>query len=112
MFLIYCFIEHTERNRFLAANVVRKGISENLPELSQITMLRSLVSACRSSVASTSADGGMGSSEPVSSPNMKQLNRHQLQVALIEISNVIVCLGEAGASSLEDLMPVLRDCLS
>ncbi len=42
----------------------------------------------------------------------KQLNRHQLQVALIEISHLVVTLGEAGASSLEDLLPVLRESLS
>ena len=100
--------------RMLASNVVRCGISENLSELSQLMILRALISACRSSVDPTSADGGTGSLRPANDPEMggKQLNRHQLQVALIEISHLVVGLGEAGASSLEDLMPVLRDCLS
>lgn len=91
---------------------MRKGISENLPESSQLMILRELTAACRSSVTSTTADGGTGPSRATDSENAKQLNRHQLQVVLVEISHVIVALGEAGASSLEDLMPVLRDCLS
>ena len=98
--------------RILASNVVRKGISENLSESSQLMILRQLTSACRSSVSSTGADGGSSSTRATDSEDQKQLNRHQLQVALVEISHVIVALGEAGASSLEDLMPVLRDCLS
>ena len=97
--------------RILASNVVRKGISENLPESSQLKVLRKLTSACRSSVSFTTADGGTGSAQTITE-NEKQLNRHQLQVALVEISHVVVALGEAGASSLEDLMPTLRDCLS
>lgn len=92
---------------------MRRGISENLSESAQLLILRELTSACRSSVSSTSADGGTGPArQAADSENAKHLNRHQLQVALVEISHVIVALGEAGASSLEDLMPVLRDCLS
>ncbi|KAL9184425.1 hypothetical protein ACHAXT_002511 [Thalassiosira profunda] len=99
--------------RLLVSNVVRKGISENLSESSQLMMLRELTSACRSSVSSTTADGGIGGSTTATdSERSKWLNRHQLQVALVEMSHVIVALGEAGASSLEDLLPVLRDCLS
>jgi len=98
--------------RLLTSNVIRKGISENLTETSQLMILRELTSACRSSVSSTSADGGSGATRAPHSENEKYLNRHQIQVALVEISHIIVALGEAGASSLEDLMPVLRDCLS
>ena len=98
--------------RMLASNVVRCGISENLPEQSQLQILRDLILACRSSVSPTAADGGTGSFSRPADTDGKELNRHQLQVALIEISHLIVTLGEAGASSLEDLMSVLRDCLS
>lgn len=98
--------------RILTANVLRKGILENLPESSQLVILRELSSICRASVSSTTADGGTGLNRASNPESEKQLNRHQLQVALVEISHVIVALGEAGASSLEDLMPILRDCLS
>jgi hypothetical protein len=96
----------------LTSNVLRRGISENLSESSQLVILRQLTKACRSSVSSTSADGGSGAKRGINTDGHKQLNRHQLQVALVEISHVIVALGEAGASSLEDLLPVLRDTLS
>lgn len=96
----------------LASSVVRRGISENLSESSQLMILRQLASACRSSVSSISADGGSGTNRGTNTDGHKQLNRHQLQVALVEISHLIVALGEAAASSLEDLLPVLRDSLS
>lgn len=96
----------------LASNVVRKGISENASELIQLKILRELISASRLSVSSASEDGGIGPVVATDATRGKQLNRHQLQVALIEISHLIVALGEAGASSLEDLLPVLRDSLS
>ncbi|KAL7553470.1 hypothetical protein ACHAWF_016747 [Thalassiosira exigua] len=98
--------------RLLASNVLRKGLSVNLSESSQLKILRELTSACRASVGTTAVDGGTGSTRAANVDNEKQLNRHQLQVALVEISHLIVALGEAGASSLEDLLPVLRDCLS
>lgn len=96
----------------MASNVVRKGISEHLSESSQLMVLRELTSACRASVASTDADGGTSPTKASPPENQKRLNRHQLQVALAESSHAIVALGEAAASSLEDLLPVLRDCLS
>lgn len=99
-------------NRILTSSVVRRGISENLSESSQLMTLRQLTSACRSSVSSISADGGSGAKRGANTDDHKRLNRHQLQVALVEISHLIVALGEAGASSLEDLLPVLRDSLS
>lgn len=40
------------------------------------------------------------------------LNRHQIQVALVEMSHLIIGLGEAAAASLEEIMPVLKDCLA
>lgn len=40
------------------------------------------------------------------------MNRHQLQVALVEISHLIIALGEAGAASLEETVPVVKDCLA
>ncbi len=95
----------------LASNVVRKGISENVSESSQLKILRELISACRLSVGSSNDD----KISPIVTTDAnvgKQLNRHQLQVALIEISHLVVTLGEAAASSLEDLLPVLRDSLS
>lgn len=110
-YLIHISIPHSNETRILASNVLRCGISENLSEMSQLMILRSLTSACRSSIGSTSADGG-SVPRPVSEVGIKQCNRHQLQCALIEISHLIVGLGEACASSLEDLLPVLRDCLS
>ena len=96
----------------LASNVIRKGISENLSESSQLMIIRQLISACSSSISLTSADGGSGANRNAYTDNHKRLNRHQLQVALVEISHLVVALGEAGASTLEDLLPVLRDLLS
>jgi hypothetical protein len=99
--------------RLLASNVVRKGITENVPESIQLTILRDLAILCRSSVTHTSPDGGIDAVRSSSSEEKgKYMNRHQLQVALIEISHIVVSVGDSGASSLEDLQPVLRDCLS
>jgi hypothetical protein len=98
--------------RLLASNVVRKGITENVPESSQLTILRGLATMCRSSVAHTSPDGGTDARKSVGEEKGKHMNRHQLQVALIEMSHIVVSVGEAGASSLEDLHPILQDCLS
>lgn len=98
--------------RLLASNVIRKGISENVSESSQLKILRELTSACRLAVSSETDAGGISSVTASDTNKRKQLNRHQLQVTLIEISHLIAALGEAGASSLEDLLPVLRDSLS
>lgn len=35
-----------------------------------------------------------------------------MQVALIEMSHLVITLGEAGAASLEEILPVVKDCLS
>lgn len=83
-----------------------------MAELSQLAVLRELTAACRSSVTPTAPDGSTDASRTNSSESRKQLNRHQIQVALIEISHLVVGVGEAGAASLEDLLPVLQDCLS
>jgi hypothetical protein len=56
-----------------------------------------------------------GSTDPLRSANSehgKVLNRHQLQVALVEMSHLIIALGEAGAASLDEITPVLKDCLA
>ena len=98
--------------RLLASNVVRKGITENVGESIQLTILRDLATMCRSSVAHTSPDGGTDARRSVGEEKGKQVNRHQLQVALIEMSHIVVSVGEAGASLLEDLHPILQDCLS
>lgn len=90
-------------DRMLTSNVIRKGISENVPELSQLLILRQLTSACSLSVSLSCTNKGTDD---------RLLNRHQIQVALVELSHVIITLGEAGASSLEDILPVLRDLLS
>ena len=88
-------------DRMLTSNVIRKGISENVPESSQLLILRQLT--CSLSVSLSCATEGSDD---------RLLNRHQIQVALVEVSHVIITLGEAGASSLEDILPVLRDLLS
>lgn len=90
-------------DRMLTSNVIRKGISENVPESSQLLILRQLTSACSLSVSLSCTNKGTDDC---------LLNRHQVQVALVELSHVIITLGEAGASSLEDILPVLHNLLS
>ena len=95
--------------RLLASSVLRKGISENLSESSQLNVLRELTAACTCSVNS-STDG----TDATRSTNVEStsLNRHQIQVALTEISHLVVAVGEAGASSLEDILTMVENCLS
>ena len=57
-------------------------------------------------------DGSVDSSRPTNDEDGKVLNRHQMQVALIEMSHLVITLGEAGAASLEEILPVVKDCLS
>ncbi len=83
---------------------MRKGISENLSESLQQSVLLELTASCNSSMKSN-VDGSNYSESP-------PLNRHQIQVALIEISHLVVAIGEAGSSSLEDLLAMLDKCLS
>jgi len=90
--------------RLLASDVLRKGISENLSESLQLNVLLELTASCNLSIKST-VDGNNNSESP-------PLNRHEIQVALIEISHLVVALGEAGSSSLDDLLAMLDKCLS
>jgi hypothetical protein len=77
----------------LATNrVLRRGLAENMPEAVQIDLLRDLAAIC-------------------SNPSSTEWNRHQLQVALVEISHLVTTLGDAAVSSLDDLLPALRDCI-
>jgi hypothetical protein len=63
-------------------------------------------------VAPTAPDGSSYATRPINTENGKILNRHQLQVTLVEISHLITALGEASAASLEEITPVLKDCLA
>lgn len=76
----------------LAANrVLREGISEMAPETTQLTILHELVLLCGQEQA--------------------KLNGNQLQVVLIELSHILVTLGEASASPIDDIVPALNSCL-
>jgi hypothetical protein len=76
----------------LAANrVLREGISELAPETTQLSILHELIKLCGNSQA--------------------KLNGNQLQVVLVEISHLLVTLGEATASSIDDIVPALQNCL-
>ena len=78
--------------RLTTNRVLRRGLAENMPEPVQIDLLRDLATIC-------------------SNPSSTEWNRHQLQVALVEISHLVTALGDAATSSLDDLLPALRDCL-
>jgi hypothetical protein len=82
--------------RQATARVLRRGLSGIMSETMQLAVLRDLTTACK-----LNEDG-----------DISILNRHQLQVAMIEISHLITALGEASASCLEDLLPSLQYCLS
>ncbi|KAL7509674.1 hypothetical protein ACHAXN_006645 [Cyclotella atomus] len=98
--------------RLLTTIVVRRGISENISEISQLSILKDLTTACRVSIVPVGMDGSSDPSRPANSEHGKVLNRHQLQVALVEMSHLIITLGEAGAASLDDITQVLKDCLA
>ena len=77
--------------RLLTNRVLRDGFAEYMTEGTQLTLLHELVDLC------------------VNKQNA--LKGNQLQVILIEISHLFVTLGEATASSLEQLIPALLKCL-
>ncbi len=77
--------------RLLTSRVLRDGLAECMAEITQLTLLHELVELC------------------VNKQNA--LKGNQLQVILIEISHLFVTLGEATASSLEQLVPGLIKCL-
>jgi hypothetical protein len=62
--------------------------------------------------AATAPDGSTEPSALINAEHGQVLNRHQIQVALVEMSHLIIGLGEAAAASLEEIMPVLKDCLA
>jgi hypothetical protein len=68
-----------------------------MPELMQLVILRDLVTMCK---------------RQDSIENTYSYNRHQIQVALIEITNLVHSLGEACASYLGELIPVLMSCVN
>lgn len=83
--------------RATANRVLRRGLTENMPESMQLIILRDLVTICKAH-------------ESIES--MHSYNRHQIQVALVEISNLVHCLGEACASYLGELLPALLSCIN
>lgn len=83
--------------RAAAARVVRRGLSQNMTETMQHTILRDLASASK---PKESNDG------------YPEYNRHQLQVAMVEISHLVTVLGESCASCLDDIIPALMFCLN
>lgn len=57
-------------------------------------------------------DGSVDSSRPSNNNHVEILNHHQIQVALVEISHLIIALGEAAAASLQEITSVLKDCFA
>lgn len=82
--------------RLATARVLRRGLSEMMSETMQQTILRELAAL----------------SKPKSKSGVPEFNRHQLQVAMVEISHLVTALGEASASCLEELLPAMQYCLS
>lgn len=81
--------------RVIVGRVLRRGLSEMMTETMQLSLLRDF-----SSMTSTTTSG------------VWKLNKHQYQVAFIEISHIVSTLGEACASALDELIPSLQQCLS
>ena len=81
--------------RLATSRVLRRGLSEMMSETMQLAILRDLVT-----LSNPSEDG------------ISEFNRHQLQVAMVEISHLVTTLGEACASCLDELLPALQYCLS
>eukprot|EP00934_Nitzschia_sp_Nitz4_P002708 Nitzschia sp. Nitz4//scaffold42_size132992//119267//129070//NITZ4_003422-RA/size132992-processed-gene-0.49-mRNA-1//-1//CDS//3329551787//2698//frame0 len=77
--------------RHAAARVLREGIVEVASESTQITIMYDLIRLC--------------------GKERGALRGNQVQVAFIEISNILAVLGEAATSALEDLVPALSTCL-
>ena len=83
--------------RFGTGRVLRRGLTGIMPEAMQLSIFRDLATR------SKPRDGD--DSTPI-------YNRHQLQVAMVEISHLVITLGEACASYLEDLIPAMEYCLA
>ena len=77
--------------RLLTNRVLRDGLAEHASEITQLMLLHELIDLC------------------VNKQNA--LKGNQLQVILIEISHLFFTLGEATASSLEEVFPGLVKCL-
>lgn len=82
--------------RLATSRVLRFGLSDMVSEVAQLSILHELTALC----AGQSLD-----------QQTKPLNSQQLQVALVEISHLFCSLGEAAGSTLEDLVPLLTNCL-
>lgn len=82
--------------RLATSRVLRFGLSAMVSEVAQLSILHELTALC----AGQSLD-----------QQTKPLNSQQLQVALVEISHLFCSLGEAAGSTLEDLVPLLTNCL-
>jgi len=77
--------------RLLTNRVLRDGLAEQMTEITQLTLLHELVDLCTN--------------------KQNTLKGNQLQVILVEISHLFATLGEATASSLEEIVPALLKCL-
>jgi hypothetical protein len=77
--------------RLAASRVLREGISDLSTETTQISILHELIHLC--------------------DKKRDSLKGNQLQVVLIEISHLFATLGEAAASSVDDLISALANCL-
>ena len=82
--------------RLCASRILRVGLGELSPELTQISMLRDLATFCNQITTTPSAT------------SKRSPNAHQLQVALGEMSHLIQALGEACASVLDPMLPDLK----
>lgn len=83
--------------RLATARVLRCGLCETMSEAMQQTILRDLATL---SIPNENKGG------------VPEFNRHQLQVAMVEISHLVTALGEASASCLDELIPAMQYCLS
>jgi len=77
--------------RVLTNRVLRDGLGEQLSEATQLKILHEMIDLCAN--------------------KQNALKANQLQVILVEISHLFFSLGEATASSLEELVPGLLKCL-
>ena len=76
--------------RLIVGRVLRRGLCEMMTETMQLSLLRDF-----------------------SSPSASQKwNRHQYQIALVEISHLVSTLGEGCASALDELIPLIQQCLA
>jgi hypothetical protein len=87
--------------RLSTSRVLRHGISEMAAEPVQITFLQELVALLPRGQEPKEATG-----------MVKVMNPNQLQVILMETSNLLATLGEAAASRVKDLIERLNVCLS